>query len=97
MSDIYSIIDEEMISLKNVIAPSLTLCGWNVSHFFGKSSTFLRSKSGKINNKKKSIKLYDIVLKLTLQLQHIDQSSSSNLQGKYRENLPIKQDISIKL
>ena len=52
LSDIYSIIDEELISLKNVIAPYLTLCGWNVSHFLGKSSTFLRSKSGKINNKK---------------------------------------------
>ena len=53
LSDIFSVIDEESLSPKDVIAPCLTLlCGWDVSNVVGKPSNFLRSKSRKINNKK---------------------------------------------
>ena len=53
LSDIFSVIDEESLSPKDVIVPCLTLlCGWDVSNVVGKPSNFLRSKSRKINNKK---------------------------------------------
>ena len=53
LSDIFSVIDEELLSPKDVIAPCLTLlCGWDVSNVLGKPSNFLRSKSRKSNNKK---------------------------------------------
>ena len=53
LSDIFSVIDEESLSPKDVIAPCLTLlCGWDVSNVVVKPSNFLRSKSRQINNKK---------------------------------------------
>ena len=59
---IFSVVDEESLSPKQVIAPCLT---FDLSNVVGKPSNFLRSKSGKINNKK-SIKL-DIISEFTIQ------------------------------
>ena len=57
LSDIFSAIDEESRSLKDVIAPCLTLlCGWDVSNIVGKPSSFNRSQSGKNNKKVKKFR-----------------------------------------
>ena len=40
-----------------------------------------------------SVNLYDTVVKLTVQSHNIDQSSSSNLLGKYCKKLSINKDI----
>ena len=94
LSDIFSVIDEESLSPKDVIVPCLTLlCGWDVSNVVGKPSNFLRSKSRKINNKKKLVNLDDIVPEFTLQPQSTDQPSSSNFLGKHCEKFSIKRDI----
>ena len=85
---IFSVVDEESLSPKQVIAPCLT---FDLSNVVGKPSNFLRSKSGKINNKK-SIKL-DIIPEFTIQPQNNDQSSSSNLLGKHCEKLDSDKDI----
>ena len=53
LSNIFSVIGEEFLSPKDVIAPCLTLlCGWDGSNVLGKPSNFLRSKSIKSNIKK---------------------------------------------
>ena len=89
----FSVIDEESLSPKDVIAPCLILlCGSDVSNVVGKPSHFLRSKSRKINNKKKSVNLDDIVPEFTLQPQNNDQSPSSNFLGKYCEKFSAKKD-----
>ena len=94
LSDIFSVIDEESLSPKDVIVPCLTLlCGWDVSNVVGKPSNFLRSKSRKINNKKKLVNLDDIVPEFTLQSENTDQPSSFNFLGKYCEKFSIKKDI----
>ena len=94
MSGIFSVIDEESLSPKDAIAPCLTLlCGWDVPNVVGKLSNFLRIKSRKINNKKDSVNLYDIVSEFTLQPQNNDQSSSSDFLQKYCEKFNINKDI----
>ena len=94
LSNIFSVIGEEFLSPKDVIAPCLTLlCGWDGSNVLDKPSNFLRSKSIKSNNKKKLVNLDDIVPEFILQPQNTDQPSSSNFLGKHCEKFSVERDI----
>ena len=72
LSDIFSAIDEESRSLKDVIAPCLTLlCGWMFQILLVSHPVLIEVNLEKITKKSKN--LDDIVLEFTHQTQNNDQ------------------------